>query len=729
MNILLIGGSGTFINSLIDKFRKENHRVYLLTGRNYQSQESEYSKVFETYHLSYDKTVIMDVMKSVNPDITIFMGAFDTNFIWAQENADSLHYIAGLMNILNIFSACAKGRFVYLSSNDVYEECKSDIDIAEEVQPTSKTVRGMALAEGESICQNFSNKRGIDIITLRLDHLCTLPVDRNCISNVCDSMCLDAMSGKTIYSSHGRRFSLLYEADAVELVSKAAVAPSHNFNLYNISSAKDVSEAELSLWIKEELEGASLKDVEKKREIIIEEPKPCIESRLVLSNRRYASEFGLKIFHDARDIVKMTTAHMYANKARFLAGYTIRPTMLKRIAWHFKQLSKDFIPLIENFVGIFIVLFVSYKTANNAYFGELNLFLLYVLLFAGVYGQAQAAIAATLSFIGYCILQGAAYGGLAVLTDTNTYIWLAQLFIVGLVCGNMRDVIKVQKQEYVEEVEFIKEELVDIRSINRNSIRVKNALEEQVVMQKDSIGKVYAITSKLDQLTADEVLFQAVEVIEEMLGTKDVAIYLVANDEYARLFAASSKKARSLGKSIRYKTLENMYDELSNGKVYINRKLEESYPVMADAIFDGDRMEAVIMAWGLPWERMSLAQANLLQVIALLIERSMLRAMKYINMRSNLLDDAGQFREMIKTYTSAKKKNLIGCEFLTWSSDESKNEENKKRLLKLLRDTDYVGPLEDGSTGILLTNVNDIDLLQIMERLQNEGFTCLKKGL
>ena len=41
MNILLIGGSCSLINNLIVKFRKEGHKVYLLTGEKYQKKKYE----------------------------------------------------------------------------------------------------------------------------------------------------------------------------------------------------------------------------------------------------------------------------------------------------------------------------------------------------------------------------------------------------------------------------------------------------------------------------------------------------------------------------------------------------------------------------------------------------------------------------------------------------------------------------------------------------------------
>lgn len=55
------------------------------------------------------------------------------------------------------------------------------------------------------------------------------------------------------------------------------------------------------------------------------------------------------------------------------------------------------------------------------------------------------------------------------------------------------------------------------------------------------------------------------------MGSKDVAIYTVANRSYARLFSATSEKARSLGNSINYSEMDAMYTVLAGKKVYINK--------------------------------------------------------------------------------------------------------------------------------------------------------------
>ena len=118
MNILLIGGEGSLINSMIVKLKKEGHRIYLLTG--VQNKKVTYEKVFEKYNFTYDSENLNDIFESVNPDVTIFMGAYDTNFQWKQQEREAVRYSSSLMNILVAYSMTKRGKFIYLSSEEVY---------------------------------------------------------------------------------------------------------------------------------------------------------------------------------------------------------------------------------------------------------------------------------------------------------------------------------------------------------------------------------------------------------------------------------------------------------------------------------------------------------------------------------------------------------------------------------------------------------------------------------
>lgn len=59
--------------------------------------------------------------------------------------------------------------------------------------------------------------------------------------------------------------------------------------------------------------------------------------------------------------------------------------------------------------------------------------------------------------------------------------------------------------------------------------------------------------------------------------------------------------------------------------------MDERYPLMADAIYSEDEMQLILMVWGIPWERMTLGQANMLTVIGYLIQNAVVRANRYLS--------------------------------------------------------------------------------------------------
>ena len=168
MNILLIGGCGSLINNLIVKFKKEGHRVYLITGDRYSN--APYQRVFEKYNFPYDASCLKEIFESIKADVTIYLGAFDTNYKWENEEAEAVAYSSGLMNILMSQSVNDSGRFIYLSSEEVFG-LGSDNDLTEYDEKKSDNVRGMVLAQAEEMCESYKTYKNMDVVTLRMDQL------------------------------------------------------------------------------------------------------------------------------------------------------------------------------------------------------------------------------------------------------------------------------------------------------------------------------------------------------------------------------------------------------------------------------------------------------------------------------------------------------------------------------------------------------------------------------
>lgn len=715
MNILLVGGSCSLINSMILKLRKEGHRIFLLTGDKYR--HNKYERVFEKYEFSYDCENLNDILESVNADVTILMGAFDTNYRWDGEERETVLFISHLVNILVAYSVKNKKRLIFLSSDEIYNGNYTE-DIKEEEPFSGVGIRADALSQAEDICDNFRINRSLDIITLRLDHLYNIPKERKDVNNICADMCLNCMCDGHIKVKTDHTFSLLYENDAVEYIYQFIKTSNHKYSLYNLSSNDVVSEVKLAAMIQKAMEIES--------NIVAFSDS---NGRCVLSGNRFEREFGVHAFGNLEKNIKDMVSYMKKHESVFLKGDDLKLPWWKMLYEKWKWLIKILFPFFENLVCFIPFFMMNNRTVGSEYFANLDPFLLYVLLFAIVYGQQQATFSAILAVAGYMFRQMYTRSGFEVLIDYNTYVWIAQLFILGLVVGYMRDQIRTMRLESQELEEHLHRQIVDIRDINESNVRVKEVMEQQLIDHKDSIGKIYSITAGLEQRMPDEVIFYAVEMLGKLMQTKDVALYNVVNKEYARIFSASSQKARSLGNSIRYREMTDIYDALKEQKVYINKKMDEQYPLMARGIYEGEEVQMIVMMWGLSWEKMTLGQANFLTVVSYLIQNAVLRAQRYMqaleekrySQNSRILEPEA-FESLVQAYMKAKLKNLVECVLIKVDVQNSEYQKTDEQMSGYMRNSDYMGMLPDGNLYVLLTNTTREGAVIVQDRFEKNGY-------
>ncbi len=714
MNVLLIGGPGQFMNQLITKYKKEGYRVHLLTGGYHTKRE--YERVFECYPFSLESEDLYEVFESVNPDITIWLGAYDTNYSWLEEENEFVKYVAHVNNLLVSYVRAARGRFYYLSSEEVFAD--SQTPIAEEDPATACDYKGSALIQAETICEQFRATRESDICVIRLEHLYYLPKSREDVQDVSARMCVHALEYGDMVAGRNRFFSLLYIKDAIQFLYMITAKKDRKYSLYHLSSGETISEYALATGIQKNLK-STINIVESHQ-----------KESILLDNARFDSEFGIHIYNECEQTIPDLAKYMERHRDRFVQTEDTSLPLWKKILRRIGKWMDLCLPFLENMICFIPFFMLNNRTVDSQYFARIDFYLFYVLLFAIVYGQHQAIFSAVLAISGYLFRQMYTRTGFEVALDYTTYVWMAQLFILGLAVGYMRDQIRSIKRESKEIENHLERQLRDIKDINNSNVRVKDVLENQVIDQRDSIGKVYQITSALDRYTPSEVIFYAVEMLCKLLYSKDVAIYTVSNSSFARLFSASSETARQLGNSFRYQELGEMYQELKERKVYINRSLKPEYPLMANAIYENDEIRMIVMVWGIPWERMTLSQANLLVVVSYLIQNAMLRANRYLDalreeryIKDSMILEPEAFESLVRAYVKARKKNLTQSTLLRIEdSDAYETTVISDELNTKLRQSDYLGMTKNGNIYVLLTNTNETEASIVIQRFLESGF-------
>lgn len=748
MDVLLVGSTSNLMQKLVDKLDKEKHRIFLLTEEG--KEVLSYRRVFETYRFKYDNACIREVFNSVKPDVTVFFGAYDWNFNWDGGQATSVAYSSAVLNMLMAFAAQQKGKFIYLSSEEVFDGISVNKKL-EIVNQTEHNPKAQAVAMGEKLCLDYSHLVNGDVVVLRIANLYGIPTRWEETQNICAKMCLDAIdTGEitidgdrgiyveeaeaaidTINKAHftvdmEKQFAPVYLPDAVEYIYQVVAAERTKQPVYQVSGSTTISQTGLAEMIQSKLK----KKQDDHGITIIEQPEKG-KSSAVLSGFNFMEEFRLRTFNPPEKAIPKLVDYLQNNAARFSKRSDAKESFVGRVKRGFIELIKIAIPFVEN-----VILFIPFFMLNNratgsTYFSNLDFYLLYILLFAIVYGQQQAIFSCLMAIAGYCFRQMYQRSGFDVMLDYNTYVWMAQLLILGLVVGYMRDQLKSIREEHAGEIQFLTKQLADMSEINGSNVRVKDVLSDHLLNQNDSMGKIYEITSELGSYQPAEVLFYAAEVLSKIMRSKDVAIYSVANRSYARLFSATSAAARNLGNSVNYTEMTDMYEAITARKVYINKNMDEAYPLMASAIYEGDEMQMILMVWDIPWERMTLGQADMLAITGYLIQDAVLRANRYMSaleqqryIQGTHILEAEAFEELVEAYMRARSRNLTTCALLNLDTGKLPQEEVNATLSKLVRQTDYLGKDSKGNLHVLLANTDVAGASFVQKRFTEAGLGC-----
>ncbi len=708
-------------DAVIDKLNKGKHRIFLLTGR--RDRRFSYKHVFERYDYSYEDESVKDIFESVQPEMVIYMGAYDTNFDWHRERQESVRYTASLMNVLSTYSMTGKGRFVYFSSHEVYGMSYPN-DVAETEAVSPKGFKAIAVAQGEEVCENYQRAQGMDIMILRFDHLYGVPDKGREESGPCFQMCLEALKTGRISANDRRSFSMLFLNDAVELAYKVMMEERPALSRYHISSMEEINEVQLAEAIIKTMGGG----------IRLVNNSVGEKYRLMLDGKSFQEEFGQKIFVHYQEGAEQVAGYMKRNADSFIRDEDAGGSRAGRI-WHgIKVIFKRLFPFVENLICFIPFYILNSKAADSQYFNRLDFFLLYVLLFAIIYGQQQAIFSSLLAVAGYFLQQMYGRTGFEVLLDYNIYVWMAQLFIIGMIVGYMRDQLQFIREENEEEILYLSRKVDDISDINDSNVRMKQSFETQLVNQRDSLGKIYEITSSLEAYEPEEVLFYAAKVLGQLMDSRDVAVYMVANGDYARLFSFTSPEAKRLGNSIKYTDMEDLYQDLKERRVFINKKMDEKLPLMASAVYTEEKMELMLMIWGIPWQRMTLSEANRLTIIGSLIQSAVVHANRYLDtlthgryLEGTRVMAADAFEELTGAFFRAKEDGLTECAMIEIPAEDYKKA--SEILGKNIRQTDYMGLLSDGGFYILLSNTDEKNAEGVAERFRSAGYDCrLREG-
>ena len=370
---------------------------------------------------------------------------------------------------------------------------------------------------------------------------------------------------------------------------------------------------------------------------------------------------------------------------------------------------------------------------NQAQFKMIDLRLIFVVLFGSTYGinyGIAAAAAESLSLIRAFEAEGSSW--YVLFYEPSNWIPFIFYFAVGAICGYIRMKNKDNVQFIKEENNLLQEKFLFTREMYQETIEDKNLYKKQILGSKDSFGKMFDITRKLDVIQPQELYIETIRVLEDVLENKTFGLYTLNRENgYGRLETASAQVQGNYPNSIKLSEYSAAMEELENGNVWANREFLENYPMYMAGIRKNGELVMLICIQQVSREQMSLYFLNLFKILSGLVETSLLRALEYQKaveyrqyVKGTHILKTEYFEERLKVQHDMREQKLASYVLLKVEYSEMSLQKADEILRSKVRENDVWGISESKELYLMLVQTDKEALSNILARLKQAGLVC-----
>ncbi|MFF5996194.1 NAD-dependent epimerase/dehydratase family protein [Lysinibacillus sp. KU-BSD001] len=712
MRVLITGGYGFIGSHVAERFYKEGYEVHIIDDLSTGKKENVTIK-HKSYILSVDNPKCKDIFASYHFDIVVHLAAqvsVAKSIISPMDDAQ--HNLVGLTNILHLASQHHVKKFIFASSAAIYGQ-NAKIPLTEDQLPTPISPYGISKWAGERYCVNWTEQYDLDTICFRFSNVYGPRQTKDGEGGVVSIFTSRILKNQAlqIHGDGNQTRDFIYVEDVAFAIYRAS--QSILSGIYNLSTNTE----------------ASVNDIV----TFLENAHGTIQTTHIAARKGdiYRSVLSNELIKKQLDWVPMYSLNEGLQKTYEWAKSTVpleeqvKPVQRREQPKWFKT----FKPYIENFI-FFCILSAIMLNITTPFLTTFEVGIFYIMTMGAIYGNKQAFFAVALSFSLLLIdklRQGREF--ISLMYDTVFFFQLATFLFIGLVVGYsvQRKNIKIEEQnEKIEELEnrhqFLEEIHEEVRS-------VKDELQFRVLNSEDSFGKIYSVIKSLDDLEPEKVLTSTVDVVQKIMRCDGVSIYMFNKyQSFLRLVANSTVNGeRPVSNSLKVEDTFYIQQMIHTGQPYMNRHLHADAPLMATPIYHNQQMTAVITISELPFENFSNYHENLFKVVTELISTSLSRAFDYIQMteETRYIDQTSVlkpeiFNDILASKMIAKEKYNMPFTILKMAVDSSALKYTSDKIVKLLRETDYIG-YDNDELQILLSNTSEQDLPAILKRFKEAG--------
>lgn len=391
-----------------------------------------------------------------------------------------------------------------------------------------------------------------------------------------------------------------------------------------------------------------------------------------------------------------------------------------------KSTVSKLITLAEFLLMYVVCEILTRKTSGISLINYVDFRMFFVVISGMMYGLRYGITAAVLSCLTYFV-SGDMNGNWQI-QFYNIVNWLpfAIYLLSGAIAGYTKDTYKAQLKTGQEEQKILENKYVYLNELYMNTLENKEQYSAQITNYVNSFGRIYDVTKQLNSVLPGEIYNVAINVMEDMLENRNVAIYAVDhNSSFARLSVCSKNLNEELGKSLDLKKNEKLLKVLQNNETWVNRERLEGYPDYAYPIFKDGEITGIIMILHVDYRQMNMDYLNRFQIMAGLISDSLMRAREYQELveRDILLENtriwkAEAFAQEVEMQRQMKENNRADYVLLKIISNETDYVVLDRKLQKCIRQRDRIGLGKDNRLYMLLTQADEKSVGIVKERLK-----------
>jgi UDP-glucuronate decarboxylase len=397
------------------------------------------------------------------------------------------------------------------------------------------------------------------------------------------------------------------------------------------------------------------------------------------------------------------------------------------------KLPKAVKSLLENILLFMLAIIFKKFASNYTDLRFVDVRLMYVVMVGMVYGVKQGLLATVLASGSYIYDLSTANIDISyLLYSINSWMPIVFYMIAGAWTGYLTD-------KRIDDMEAEKEEhtmLIDkyefLRSLYNEMREVKEQLQKQILVSKDSFGRVYEIANELSNFKPELIMFKAIRIIENIMESESVALYLIANDNltYARLMANSVNLKGKLTSSLKLDHLPGLKKAMENHEFYVNTDLNSDYPAFAMPILDKDKVVAIATIYKLDYNKYSTFYQNLFRIVIRLIQQQLVNAYIYNDamvkenyIEGTVINSNKEFADKLQTVITAKEELEFNFLLVKVWDDNSDIEigEFSDKIKRIMRNTDFAGINKKGEYNIVFMQATKSDFEEIQKRFYKIG--------